>query len=191
MRTSLVPAIRPLVALVASAALVGSLAAPARAAATTDTDATGDAVTSSGSTSPNNQTADITSIAVTHGTSAVKVVVTLRDVDADNWNLVTAIRTPKSNYEVLLAKLSGTKYAVLSRKGTAITCKAMDTRIEDTPNTLYVYVPRSCLGRPASVRVGAVMTAKQGNTAVSDDARLNGALTSSGKPKLGPSVKAG
>ena len=63
--------------------------------------------------------------------------------------------------------------------------------IDAAANTLSVYVPRSCLGRPATVRVGAVMTAKQGDVAVSDDARLNGALTSSGHPKLGPKVKAG
>lgn len=191
MRTPLVPAIRPLVAVAASGALIGTLSLPAAAASSTSSDAIGDAVTSSGTASPNNQTADITSLAVMHGTSALKVVVSLRAVDSDNWNLVTAVQTPKSRYQVLLAKLSGTKYAVLSRKGTAISCKGMTTTIDGTANTLSVLVPRSCLGRPATVRVGAVMTAKQGDSAVSDDARIDGRLTESGKPKLGPKVTAG
>ena len=143
MRTPHVPAIRPLFAAAASLALLGALGTPAQAAATTDTDATGDAVTSSGTASANNQTADITSLAVTHGASALKVVVGLRDIASSNWNLVTAIQTPKSRYEVLFADLSGTRYSVLSRKGTAITCKALSTTADDAANTLSVYVPRS------------------------------------------------
>lgn len=195
MRTSLPTVLRPLLAVAASAVLVSGLGGPAHAASTTTTDATGDAVAlSGGAASPNNQTADITSLRVTHSSSSVTVVVGLRDLAANNWNLVTAVQTPKARYEVLLADLGGSRYAVLSNKGKAVKCKGLtkpDAAIDTAADALTLVVPRSCLGKPASVRVGAVMTAKQGDTPVADDARLTGKLTSSGKPKLGGKVSAG
>ena len=152
----------------------------------------GDVVaTDGGAAVPANQTADITGITVTHAARKVTTAVTLRSVAASGWNLVAAIRTPAATYRVTLIDLGSSSYVALSRKGKVVDCAGLTRSIDATNDRVGVGVPRSCIGRPDWVRVGAVVTASQNSTVVADDARLDGALTASGDPKLGGRVAVG
>lgn len=184
---------RPVVRLVTGLAAVAALlsAAPAGAATAAHRDPAGDVVAVSGGRAvPGNTSADLVRLGVAHTTTAVRVTASVRSATG-NWNLRTDLATPSARYQVLLARISGTPYVVLSRRGKAVRCRGLGQSIDPVSGTLQVSVPRGCLGTPAWVRVGSVMTAKDGDTTVADDARLTGRLRANGAPRLGGRVSAG
>ena len=157
-------------AVVVAAAAVALVPTAAQAAGSSHSDAVGDqhsvAVDSAGHVTdttstpePASTNGDITSIHVVNGSRVVKVVTRYRDLAATGRGLLHELQilSPNRNRLVYIDAYPGRwggKATMRTAHGKRVSC-AVRHRIDYARNVIVVKVPRSCLGRPRVVKVGA------------------------------------
>lgn len=182
-------------ALVAAAAmLVPLVPTAAHADSYTHTDAVGDVVSFEGTTdtpAPAQVNGDIAWTKVRHKSRKIVLTTRYRDLDGSGYSVhYFAIRTSKMTREVTLVTFPGhTGGKVMMSKPNGKNVRCHLTRLIDyTANTATVSVPRSCLGRPRWVKVGAAFATSPSTafgSGFADDAGTNGDFN---KPAWSPKV---
>jgi hypothetical protein len=188
---------RTLAALTGAAALTVTGMSPASAALWHHEDAVGDVQSytiyenrpdSGPNPAPANTNADITRFTANHTARRVKLITTLRDITAASGEMYYEIRTGTRRY--LVIQRLGTRDAVpfddapafglyrLDGSGDRVRCAGVRRSVDRTTEQARVSIPRSCLGRPRWVRVGAGATSykqtKTSFTMLQDDAIRDG-----------------
>jgi hypothetical protein len=102
---------------------------------------------------------DITRLRAAHGTHRVKVRLQFQDLqkrNVDGFNHFTRVRTDEKMFLIRLHAYRGwwAGESLLAAKR-LLKCRGLKHHIDYAENTVRVSVPRSCLGRPKWVRVGA------------------------------------
>jgi hypothetical protein len=205
--------------LVAAAALtlaVLPLGATASAETWTHTDARRDAVRvvmdlSSGeeerSAAPDDRAADVTRVVVAHRNRAVTIRVGVRDLPRrGSSSLLARLRTPGNEFMALTSRGPGLlSFMLISRRSPeGVSCTGGQVDFDAVADVTTVRIPRSCLGSPAWVRAGALMTSgdtdffggmtgdemPEALTSTYDDALRDGGRAA-GLPALSPKVRLG
>lgn len=158
---------------------------------------------------PADASADIRRIAVRHTGSQVRIDLGYRDLRGGDSMLAASLVTPGGRYELTAMRSPDLRMLMLmpvdadgSASGSSeeeyTDCRGKRIRYDAKKDTITVAIPRSCLGDPEWVRVGAIFIA--GNlTTLEDDSplfyddalRKGGGLRAMGGPKLGPKVRVG
>lgn len=123
-----------------------------------------------GSPAPERTIGDVRRFAVSHQTSTVALRLTMRKgLPRDGWYVNWRIKTPTSVYELIVARFEFGGFVFLV-KGTSgpVKCKAL--AVKYTSTSIQASVPRSCLGNPSAIRVGAGVQTEEGDRAYVDDA---------------------
>ena len=104
---------------------------------------------------PNRRAGDVWRTSVSHTTTTVVIRVTLQAIPSLDWTATAQIRTPRASFNLAHYRYGGHSGLSLIRTyghGTEIRCGGKSSRIIGT--ALVLTVPRACIGRPGSVRVG-------------------------------------
>ncbi len=157
------------------------LAGSAPAVADTDrvTDARGDTATEDGR-NPGQRTADILRFDSHHGEDRVAFRFLMADVDPRATLYATAVvRTSDGRrFQAQVGKLvdEPRRFLWISRgSGRSIRCPDADASVRPATRTVWISVPRSCLGEPRWVRTGGLVESRPPQGSVfTDDARRDG-----------------
>lgn len=104
---------------------------------------------------PNRRAGDVWRTSVSHTSTTVVVRVTLQAIPSLDWTTTAQIRTTRASFNLAHYRYGGHPGLSLTRtygKGIEIRCGGKSSRIIGT--ALVLTVPRACIGRPGSVRVG-------------------------------------
>ena len=104
---------------------------------------------------PNRRAGDVWRTSVSHTATKVVIRVTMQAIPTRDWTAYAQIRTPRTSFDLVQFKFDGFRGLSFSKtngSGAEIRCRGKSSRIDGT--ALVLTVPRSCLGNPASVRVG-------------------------------------
>lgn len=160
---------RRLAALAGTVATAGALllagASSAQADTTSYTDAAGD-VTSftyvDGSDpvvaeAPTRRRGDVRRVRLAHHESRVVVRYSMRDALSSEYGLFYGIRTPQADYSLVRFRFAEGKSVALTKGSSTkpIRCSGISWDIDHEAATVGMSIPRSCLGSPRWVRVGA------------------------------------
>ena len=164
-------------ALLAAAALTLGTTSVASAATWSHPDATGDVASSTdgGTTTtpaPTNTSADITALRVAHNTGSVVVRITTKTaLPTSNGAAVVDIATSTAKFEVSLGKIVG-GLSLAKPSGKPVPCNGLKGVDDTVHHRVQITVPRSCIGKPHWVKVGAgvVVYKAATNTMFADDA---------------------
>ncbi|HVK29933.1 MAG TPA: hypothetical protein VM575_16455 [Nocardioides sp.] len=155
------PALRRLLAVLALAlAVLFSSAGVASAQNWSLADPKSDVVTFTGDDetavpAPNRRAGDVWRTSVRHTSTTVVIRVTMQAIPTRDWMAFAQIRTPRTSFDLTQIKIGsdrGLSFTKTNGNGDEIRCRGKSSRIIGT--ALVFTVPRSCLGRPGSVRVG-------------------------------------
>jgi len=155
------PALRLLLAVLALAlAVLFSSAGVASAQNWSLADPKGDVVTFTGDDetavpAPNRRAGDVWRTSVSHTATKVVIRVTMQAIPTRDWSAFAQIRTPRTSFDLMQFKFDGFRGLSFSKtngSGAEVRCRGKSSRIDGT--ALVFTVARSCLGNPASVRVG-------------------------------------
>jgi hypothetical protein len=161
---------RTLAALTGAVALTVAGMSPASAADWAHEDAVGDVEsytynfkkdTETGpDAEPANTDTDITRFRANHKVRRVVLETTLRDITADSGAMVYQIRTGTRVYEAVQRLGTDRGMAPAFRlyriSGKRVRCSGVERSVDRTTEQAVVRIPRSCLGHPRWVRVGAI-----------------------------------
>ncbi|HWU20776.1 MAG TPA: hypothetical protein VN088_04575 [Nocardioides sp.] len=175
-------------ALLASAALTAATATTASAATWSHTDATQDVVEADSAaqtttTDPSNAVTDITRVDAANNRSTVVVRVRTRAaLPFKNFLVDIAVKTSTSRFTVTRGNLFGRSGTELDKGAQQVACKGMTFVIDRTARTAKVTLPRTCLGNPGFIKVGAgvVTMTSTGRMSWADDGlstRVGNSLT--------------
>jgi hypothetical protein len=104
---------------------------------------------------PNRRAGDVWRTSVSHTSTSVVIRVTMQAIPTRDWSAFAEIRTPRTSFDLVQFKFDGFRGLSFSKtngSGDEIRCRGKSSRIIGT--AIQFAVPRSCLGNPASVRVG-------------------------------------
>lgn len=140
--------------------------------------ATGNVTDSPSTAEPTKTLGDISKVGVVHSDRTVKITLRFRDLSAAGFEQVHefAIASPNRNrlvYVVAYPGHWGGKATMRTPHGKKVSC-SLHHRIDYGHNTVTVKVPRSCLGRPKVVKVGAATLVGYGSKIYYDDAYATG-----------------
>lgn len=140
---------------------------------------------------PRDVTTDITRVTVSHRAHRVVIRLRVRDLrQAESRSLVAVIKTPTRRHLVLVESL---ELAFVAKRARG--CEGLRKRFDYAADVITVGVPRHCLGRPAWIRVGVVMTTSVGSflderLSLHLDDALSGRLAGlDGRPKFSPRIR--
>jgi len=128
-----------------------------------------------GTYSPDRKAGDITRTTVNHTRTTVTVRVAMRAVPTGDSIVYATLRTPRTSYDVTRIRLGGlgTRVALTrtSGHGEDIRCRGLSARVRG--KVVEMTVPRRCIGKPSSVRVGvgALVLQVEGTIHVDDALR--------------------
>lgn len=143
-----------------------------------------------GTPTPRRTTSDLTSVRVVHGAEKVVTTLTVRDLRPGSKGVFLEMRTPEpGRWRVELVRLDDYRTFRLTHAGAVVDCADLKQQMSPAKDTVKIKVPRSCLGTPATVRVGAGMFVQAGDGTRADDGLLDGKLRT--RLRLGPEVAAG
>jgi hypothetical protein len=174
--------------------------------------------TSTVTTSPDTTRQDLSGIRVEHGSDDIEVRLRMRDLarrdHGTSWYV--HLLTPHGAYvvDVLPAQRGEPAQPFLSEEpelpettdpavcgytatSVGVPCRHLGVRLDPRSDQVELTVPRSCLGRPRWVRVGADVlgafsgSAETGFTLTRDEWRPQGTTVSGYPPPYGPRVHAG
>ena len=155
------PGIRLATALLTATAVL--LPAAAHAEKVVTQDAIGDVVTVSEESgdledavpAPGYAGVDVVRTSVAHGATRLRVTVAFRALARDPFQL-TAIRisTPRGAFDVLVERLGGKPISGMDRRGEAVDCGGLRSKVDLRTDTLTTSLPTACLGTPRWVQVG-------------------------------------
>lgn len=160
-RTFGMPALRRLLAVLALAvAVLLSSAGVASAQNWSFADPKGDVVTITSDDetpvpAPNRRAGDVWRTSVSHTATKVVVRVTMQAIPTRDWSAFATIRTPRTSFDLAQVKIGDYRGLSLTKtngSGADVRCRDKSSRIDGT--ALVLTVARSCIGRPATVRVG-------------------------------------
>jgi hypothetical protein len=158
----------PAFALLAGLAVSAAVATPAHAATSSRTDPAGDVVRYDASGVPTTvagtRNGDVVRRTYSHTSTVVKVRVAYRDLARAGSQVALSgtITTSTGKTRVFQAFATpdywpGSHY-LTDPRGMPVTCSGMRHTFDYTDNVATVTVPRSCLGKPAWVRIGVQHT---------------------------------
>lgn len=103
---------------------------------------------------PNRRAGDVWRTSVSHTATKVVIRITMQAIPTRDWGAFVEIHTPRATFELVQLKFDGFRGLILekSRTGAEVRCSGKSSRIIGT--ALVFTVPRSCLGRPGSIRIG-------------------------------------
>ncbi|QSR27166.1 hypothetical protein CFH99_16220 [Nocardioides aromaticivorans] len=141
--------------------------------------------------SPDRRIGDVWRTSISHTSRNVVVRITMQQVPRGDWSAFAHIVTPRAQFFMVQSKVEDFRHFVLiktSGRGGPVRCRAKSSRI--IGSALVLTVARSCLGRPASVRVGAQVSVYDDATETvhMDDALRRGW---SDMPRLSPRIRRG
>lgn len=143
-----------------------------------------------GTPAPSRQTSDLTRVQVLHGAEQVVTTLRVRDLRPGPQGVFVEMRTPEpGRWRIELVRLPDYRTFRLTHAGTAVDCAGLKQQMSPKRDTIRVKVPRSCLGTPATVRVGAAMFTQAQDGTRADDGLLDGEVRD--RLKLGPEVASG
>jgi hypothetical protein len=180
----------------ALAVLAATLApAPAYAAAWRHDDAAGDVRrlgvddSAEGRPAPSSTAADLTRLRVVHGAQRVVVTLGVSDLQPGPKGVFVEYLTHEpGRFKVELIRLDDYETLRLTHAGEPVECSGLRERRDTRADSVRISVPRSCLGDPDTVRVGAGMFTQAAQGTRADDALLDDAVRA--RLKLGPEVAA-
>jgi hypothetical protein len=145
----------------ASALTLGSAAA-AQADSWTHSDPAGDVVsfdphTDAEAQAPTQERGDVRRVRVAHGAHRVTVRFTMRKPLAGDYGIFYRLRTPRGEYDLVRARFDGSTGVYLTKGAdqNRVRCSGIRTAFSTDRRTATASIPRSCLGKPRWVRVGA------------------------------------
>lgn len=176
-----------------------ALAAPAHADRWTYDDAVGDvthmvetATSLSVETAPEQANGDITQTVIQHRGTKVVVELRTRTPITGAFGVNAAVRTPDQRYLVMSVRMpgmGGTHLMTLADKPDR-RCKGLKRKLVAGKTAVRLTIPRSCIGDPRWVRVGAGLTTFGLFTGESyDDDGLRTASPLFGMPAMSPKIK--
>lgn len=141
--------------------------------------------------SPDRRIGDVWRTSASHTSRNVVVRITMQQVPRGDWSAFATIVTPRAHFFMIQSKFEDHRQLLLikaSGRGGPVKCRAKSSRI--VGSALVLTVSRRCLGRPASVRVGAQVSVYDGATETIhlDDALRRGW---SDLPRLSPRIRRG
>lgn len=141
--------------------------------------------------SPDRKVGDVWRTSISHTSRNVVIRITMQQVPRENWSAFAHIVTPRAQFFMVQSKYEDYRQLMLikaSGRGGTVKCRAKSSRI--IGSALVLTAARSCLGRPASVRVGAQVSVYDDATETihSDDALRRGW---SDVPRLSPRIRRG
>ena len=183
----------PLLPLLLAALLLVVPASPATAQAVVYADPSGDVVNAdTGAKVAANSSVDITRAVAEHRTGDLRVTTSVRELATSGWYVVTAVKTPKARFKLLVLKLNeGDPTVILSRNDESVACDGLQTGSSLVDDTVTASIPRRCLDRPSWVKVGVLMSGQQDGVGVSDDAHRDAKIRKDGEPALGRRLRRG
>ncbi|MEV5003636.1 hypothetical protein [Nocardioides sp. LML1-1-1.1] len=161
-------------------ALLVSSAGVASAQSWSLADPVGDVVTihedNSVSYAPSRAQGDVVRTTVSHTRTTLVVRLRMRALPRGDWSAFAVVRTPSTSFDLTQVKIGGTRGFVLTKTngGKVVRCAGKSARFDRT--ALVLTVPRSCLGKPRTVRVGAGVALFEGESVVHGDDALRRAL---------------
>lgn len=201
---------RSIAVAVLSFALPIAVGSAAHAETWSRTDSAGDVlalssdVDGAGQRDPHNRTADIRRVSVRHAARTVIITLRVRDLRGGDSMLLGAVATPDERYDLMVMRGSDFRMFMLEPSssepdGAGSTCRGKRLEHATAQDRIRITIPRSCLGDPAWVRVGAtyltgpLLSSVDGEgEAYADDAMSTGnRLGSIERPKLSPKVRVG
>lgn len=140
---------------------------------------------------PDRKVGDIWRTSISHTSRNVVVRITMQQVPRGNWSALARIVTPRAQFFMVQSKYEDYRQLMLvkaSGHGGTVRCRAKSSRI--VGSALVLTVSRRCLGRPASVRVGAQVSVFDDATETihMDDALRRGWTDI---PRLSPRIRRG
>lgn len=175
-------AVRRLLAVLALAlAVVFSSAGLASAQNWSLADPKGDVVTITDDASepvpaPNRRAGDVWRTSVSHTATKVVIRVNMQAIPTRDWGAFATIRTPRTSFDLTQIKFDGFRGLSLTKtnSGVDVRCRDKSSRIDGT--ALVFTIARSCIGRPATVRVGVGVAVYDDNLEIihADDALRRG-----------------
>lgn len=134
--------------------------------------------------------ADLIRLRVVHGAEWVVVTIGVRDLKPGPKGVFVEYRTEApGRFKAELVRLDDYRTFRLTHDGEAVACDDLREKRDSRADTVRISVPRSCLGYPDTVRVGAGMFTQAARGTRADDALLDGVVRN--RLKLGPEVAAG
>lgn len=179
-------------ALLAAVAMTAGPASAASAATWSHTDAKHDVQamdpeTEAVTPAPSNTNTDITSWKVAHNAGTVVVRVgTVSNLPRSGF-LYLQIATSTAKFEVFTGKAVGGTH-LAKANGTDVKCDGLKSATDAAHHRIQVTIPRTCIGSPHRVKVGAA-TVNIGTTWTFDDANKTGGNTDN--VSLSPRVSVG
>lgn len=141
---------------------------------------------------PRNVNTDILRVQVNHRRDRVTSTLTLRKLPTKRWVAAWEIRTDTPQlFQLDLFRYRGLRDFTLRRNnGQEVTCPGLDKRIDPENRTIRVSVPRTCLGDPHFVRVGAGIGIDSRKFNFADDSLRDHGVNDN-HTKLGPKLHRG
>lgn len=123
--------------------------------------------------------ADVTRVRVTHGARTITVRMTFRDlahVGTGQVQELLLVSPKRSRLVYVVAGPGHWKGTVTMRtlKDKKVGCRGLSRKIDYARNTIRVGVPRACLGRPSTLKVGTFTMVGVGSKLFYDDGFTNG-----------------
>jgi hypothetical protein len=172
-----------------------ALAPAAQAATWRHDDATGDVRrlgiddSAEGRPARGSTAADLTRLRVVHGADRVVVTLSVRDLQPGPKGVFVEYLTDEpGRFKAELIRLDDYETLRLTHGGEPVDCADLRERRDTRGDSVRISVPRSCLGDPDTVRVGAGMFTQAARGTRADDALLDDAVRD--RLKLGPKVAA-
>lgn len=144
----------------ATATLALTTAGSATAATWSHVDLSHDVKSSSDGTTyttdPTNAFTDITRVVAANNKRTIVVKVKTRAaVPTKNFMVIVDVKTSAARYSAFKSTLPGLSGVELEKGNTQLHCKGFSIVIDRTTRITTVALPRTCLGRPTWVKVGA------------------------------------
>ena len=141
--------------------------------------------------SPERTTGDVWRTSISHTSHNVVIRITMQQVPRGSWSAFARIVTPRAQFFMIQSKFEDYRQLMLikaSGRGGPVRCSAKSSRI--VGSALVLTVSRRCIGRPASVRVGAQVSVYDDATETihMDDALRRGW---GDLPRLSPRIRRG
>ncbi|WP_244929994.1 hypothetical protein [Nocardioides sp. W7] len=154
---------------------------------------------------PSDQATDITRLKVNHGPGKVTVTLVVRDLKGGDHAVVGRLVTPEGDYSVTYLRSADLKMFTLTDDAAGadtpdVPCRGKRISFDASGDRIRITVPRTCLGSPKWVRVGAglvrgdLMSMADADTVTMDEALRRGsvkAFNSDAPLKVGKKVRAG
>jgi len=154
---------------------------------------------------PTDKATDITRISVNHGRGKVTVTLKVRDVTGGDTAVLGRLVTPDGDYEAMVIRSGGMRLFTLADGSvdsdpTDTPCRGKKVTFDTKRDRIRLTVPRTCLGSPKWVRVGAallrgdLMSMEESESLTIDEALRKGskrAVNSTDQLKVGKKVRFG